>query len=80
MRATFLYTVLRLGIFAVALGGLYLAGARGIVLLLIAAVISAALSYVILSRQREAMAGSISGRISRARQRLDEGTRSEDID
>jgi hypothetical protein len=80
MRATLLYTLLRLGIFAVALGALYLIGARGIVLLVIAAVISAALSYVILFRQREAMAGSISGRISRARERLDEGTRAEDID
>lgn len=80
MRATLLYTLLRLGIFAVALGVLYLVGARGIVLLGVSAVISAALSYVILSRQREAMAGSISGRITRARERLDEGARAEDID
>jgi hypothetical protein len=80
MRATLLYTLLRLGIFAVALGVLYLVGARGIVLLGVAAVISAALSFVILSRQREAMAGSISGRMTRARERLDEGTRAEDID
>ncbi len=80
MRATLLYTLLRLGIFAVALGVLYLVGARGIVLLGVSAVISAALSYVILSRQREAMAGSISGRITSARERLDEGARAEDID
>lgn len=80
MRATLLYTLLRLGIFAVALGVLYLVGARGIVLLGVAAVISAALSFIILSRQREAMAGSISGRITRARERLDEGARAEDID
>lgn len=80
MRATLLYTLLRLGIFAVALGVLYLVGARGIVLLGVSAVISAALSYVILSRQREAMAGSISGRVTRARERLDEGARAEDID
>jgi Protein of unknown function (DUF4229) len=80
MRATLLYTLLRLGIFAVALGVLYLVGARGIVLLVVAAVISAALSFVILARQREAMAGSISGRITRARERLDEGSRAEDID
>lgn len=80
MRATFLYTLMRLGIFAVALGVLYLVGARGIVLLVVAAAASAALSFVILARQREAMAGSISGRITRARERLDEGSRSEDID
>jgi hypothetical protein len=80
MRATLLYTLLRLGIFAVALGVLYLVGARGFVLLVVAAVISAAFSYVTLSRQREAMAGSISGRMTRARERLDEGARAEDID
>jgi Protein of unknown function (DUF4229) len=80
MRATLLYTLLRLGIFAVALGVLYLVGARGIVLLVVAAVISAALSYVGLARQREAMAGSISGRITRVREQLDEGARAEDAD
>jgi hypothetical protein len=80
MRATLLYTLLRLGIFAVALGVLYLVGARGFVLLVVAAVISAAFSYVTLSRQREAMAGSISGRMTRARERLDERARAEDID
>lgn len=80
MRATLLYTLMRLGFFAVALGVLYLVGARGIVLLVVAAVASAALSFVILARQREAMAGSISTRITRVRERLDEGTRAEDID
>jgi hypothetical protein len=80
MRATLLYTALRLGLFAVALGALYLVGARGIVLLAVAAVVSAALSYVILSRYREAMAGSISSRILNVRERLDEGARAEDLD
>jgi hypothetical protein len=80
MRATLSYTALRLGLFAVALGLLYLVGARGIVLLGIAAVISAVVSYVLLGRQREAMAGSISRRIASARERLDEGTRAEDGD
>jgi Mn2+/Fe2+ NRAMP family transporter len=80
MRATLSYTVLRLAIFAVALVVLYLVGARGIVLLGIAALISAATSYIVLARQREAMAGSISQRITNARERLDEGTKAEDID
>jgi membrane protein implicated in regulation of membrane protease activity len=80
MRATLYYTGLRLGLFAVALGLLYLAGARGILLLAVAAVISAIISYIVLARYREAMAGSISQRITNARERLDEGARTEDID
>ena len=80
MRATLYYTALRLGLFAVALGLLYLAGARGILLVGIAAVVSAIVSYLILGRYREAMAGSISQRITNARERLDDGTSAEDID
>jgi len=80
MRATMSYTVLRLAVFAALLGLLYLAGARGILLVGVAAVASMAISYFALSRQREAMAGSISRRISNARERLDEGARSEDTD
>jgi hypothetical protein len=80
MRATLSYTTLRLGIFVVALVLLYLVGARGIVLLGIAALVSAVSSYVLLSRQREAMAGSISRRITNVRERLDDGAKAEDID
>ena len=78
MRATLYYSALRLGLFGVALGLLYLAGARNILLVGLAAVISAIISYLVLARYREAMAGSISQRISNARERLDEGARSED--
>ncbi len=64
-----------------------LAGARGILLIALALLISGLLSYVLLSRQRDAMAGSLRGRLSgrtrRAdsfRTRLAEGTRAEDAD
>jgi Protein of unknown function (DUF4229) len=80
MRAFLSYTVLRLAIFAAALGILYLVGARQILLVGGAAVISALISITVLSRQREAMAGSISNRISRVRQGLDEGSKSEDVE
>jgi hypothetical protein len=80
MGATLSYTVLRLAVFAAALGLLYLVGARGILLLGLAALASAAVSFFALARQREAMAGSISRRITSARERLDEGARSEDAD
>jgi hypothetical protein len=80
MRATLSYTTLRLAIFVVALLLLYLVGARGFLLLALAAVVSAVTSLVLLSRQREAMAGSISRRISRVRAGLDEGAKAEDVD
>lgn len=80
MRATLSYTTLRLGIFVVSLVLLYLVGARGILLLGIAAVLSAAASFILLARQREAMAGTISQRITGFRRRLDEGAKAEDAD
>ena len=80
MRATMSYTVLRLAIFVVALGVLYLVGARSFLLIGLAAVVSAIVSFILLARQREAMAGSISRRITNARERLDEGTKVEDAD
>jgi hypothetical protein len=80
MRATLAYTVLRLAIFAVALVVLYLLGARQFLLLALAALVSAITSYVLLSRQRQAMAGSISRRITRVREGLDAGTKAEDVD
>jgi hypothetical protein len=87
MRATLSYTVLRIAIFVVAGILLYVAGARGILLIGLAAVVSAVVSLILLARQREAMAGSISNRMSKARgrlaevgHRLDEGTKVEDGD
>jgi cell division protein FtsW (lipid II flippase) len=80
MRVTLAYTTLRLAIFAAALGLLYVAGARGILLLAVAAVVSAIISFVLLARQREAMAGTISRRVTGFRERLDEGTKAEDAD
>ena len=87
MRNTMFYTVSRLLLFIVVLLLLDLAGARGLLLIALALLISGLLSYVLLSRQRDAMAGSLfsrlSGRTRRAssfRERLAEGTRAEDTD
>ena len=80
MRATFAYTAARILLFVAVLGVLYLVGARGLPLLGLAVLISGLASFLVLSRQRDAMAGSINSRISNFRQRLDEGTRAEDDD
>lgn len=72
---------------------LYLVGARGILLLVLAFAVSAIASYILLSRQREQMAGALNRRLSKAtgkvtgkvtgkaaefKERLEEGTAAED--
>ena len=78
MRATLVYTAVRFVLFAVAVGLIYLAGARGLLLIALALLVSGAASYVLLSRMRDTMAGSISRRIESVRSRIDEGSRVED--
>lgn len=80
MRAALSYTALRLLLFVAAFLLLRLAGAGGLLALALAALISGLISFVLLSRQRDAISAAISGRISSFRQRLDEGTRAEDQD
>ena len=66
---------------------LYWAGARGLLLLGLALLISALLSYVLLNKQRQILADRLNGRLSRVgakagefSQRLNEGARAEDDD
>ncbi len=80
MRATLSYTVLRLGLFVVVFLLLYLAGARSVLLLAGAILISGLISYFALNAQRSVMSGIISKRLTNFRERLDAGTRSEDQD
>ena len=87
MRTALTYTLSRLLLFVAVLLLLDLAGARGLLLIALALLISGLLSYVLLSRQRDVMAGSLGrrlgGRTRRAgsfRARLDEGARAEDPD
>ena len=79
------YTSARILIFGCAVILLYLAGARGVLLLFLGLVISALASYVLLNRQRALIADKLNGRLSRVgskaselRERLEEGTKSED--
>ena len=78
MRATLAYTAVRFVLFAVAVGLIYLAGARGLLLIALALLVSGAASYVLLSRMRDSMASSISRRIESVRSRIDEGSGVED--
>ena len=87
MRTTLAYTSARILLFVVAVVLLYLAGARGILLLALALVVSGIASFVLLSRQRDVMSGALAARLrnrrartTSLRARLDEGTRAEDDD
>jgi uncharacterized protein DUF4229 len=80
MRATLSYSLLRLGLFVVAFLLLYWAGARSLLLLGGAILISGLISYFLLNRQRMAMSSAISRRVTDFRERLDAGTRAEDDD
>jgi hypothetical protein len=80
MRATMNYTILRLLLFFAVLSVLYFLGVGGIALVALAALISALISFVVLSRLRDSMSASLFVKVTRFRERLDEGTRSEDID
>ena len=79
------YTSARILIFGCAVILLYVAGARGILLLGLGLVISALGSYVLLNRQRTIIADRLNGRLSKTgakvsdlRGRLEAGTAVED--
>jgi hypothetical protein len=87
MRTTLAYTSARILLLVVAMILLYLAGARGILLIALALVVSGIASFVLLSRQRDVMSGALTARLrnrrartTSLRARLDEGARSEDDD
>ena len=87
MRTGLAYTSARILLLVVSLILLYLAGARGFILLGLAFVVSALASYVLLSRQRDMMSAALTRRLTRTsqkaaefRSRLEEGTRVEDED
>ena len=85
MRTGLAYTSARILLLAVSVMLLYLAGARGFLLLALAFVVSALASYVLLSRQREVMAGALNRRLSKMtakaaelRGRVEDGAAAED--
>jgi hypothetical protein len=80
MRATLAYSTMRLLLFIACLLLIYLAGARGLLLVALALVVSGIVSFVVLSRQRDAMSGSLVSSFRGFRARLDEGSGSEDED
>jgi len=85
MRTGLAYTSARILLLIISVVLLYLAGARGILLLALAFVVSALASYVLLSRQRDVLAGALNRRLGRVtakatefRQRINDGAAVED--
>lgn len=89
MRTGLAYTSARILLLVVSLVVLYLCGARGILLLALAFIVSALLSYILLNQQREKIAAALNNRIGKAtskvtskatefKERLDEGAAAED--
>ena len=72
------YTASRLALFALTLVVLYAFGLRQLLLLLVAVLVSGLLSYVLLSRQRDAMSQAVVERGHGLRQRMQEATEAED--
>jgi Protein of unknown function (DUF4229) len=87
LRTAFVYTSARIVMFGASVLVLFWAGARGLLLLGLALIISALLSYVLLNKQRTIIADKLNGRLSRVGKkatefshRLDEGAALEDAD
>jgi Mn2+/Fe2+ NRAMP family transporter len=87
MRTTLAYTSARILLLAVSIILLYLVGARGLLLLALACVVSGIASFVLLSRQRDVMSSALMNRIRNGqrraggfRARIEEGARAEDDD
>jgi len=87
MRTTVAYSSARILLLVVSLILLYLIGARGLLLVALACVVSGIASFVLLSRQRDVMSSALIARIrtrkqraSGFRSRIEEGARAEDDD
>jgi UPF0716 family protein affecting phage T7 exclusion len=89
MRTGLAYTSARILMLVVSGIVLYLCGARGLLLLVLAFLVSAIGSYILLSKQRDKMAGALNRRLSKAtgkvtgkaaelKERLEEGAAAED--
>ncbi|WP_395109137.1 DUF4229 domain-containing protein [Actinomadura sp. SCN-SB] len=78
MRSVLLYTAARFAIFLAAAAVLALLGARGLLLLALAVLVSGIVSYVLLSEQRDAMSSALVRGVKEQRRRLERARAKED--
>ncbi len=79
-HAFLLYNLARLALLVLAFAAFYLVGFRGLALIVVALLVSGAVSYFALYRLRGAAAVSFAGGWRRWNDRLEERTRAEDLD
>ncbi len=73
-----LYTVARILVFLATAGILYLFGARGLLLLLLAVIISGLASFVLLDRLRDRVSEGVAARMDASRERRERAAAAED--
>jgi Mn2+/Fe2+ NRAMP family transporter len=78
MRSVLAYTAARLALFTAAAGVLYLLGARGLLLFALAVLLSGPVSFVLLSRHRDAMSSAVVSAARRGRRKIEESRTRED--
>jgi hypothetical protein len=78
MRSLLAYTAARVTLFAATAGVLYLLGARGLLLIAVAVLVSGLVSFVLLSRQRDAVSALVSSGARKGRQKIEEARAKED--
>ncbi|HEU5155432.1 MAG TPA: DUF4229 domain-containing protein [Streptosporangiaceae bacterium] len=78
MRSVLAYTAARAALFAATAAVLYLLGARGLLLVALAVLVSGLVSLVLLSRQRDAMSATVMSAARGARRRIEESRTRED--
>jgi hypothetical protein len=78
MRSVLLYTVARFAIFLATAAVLALIGARGLLLLALAVLISGVVSYVLLSGQRDAMSSAVVRTAREQRRKMERARTKED--
>jgi hypothetical protein len=78
MRSVLAYSAARAVLFLATAGVLFLLGARGLLLVALAVLISGLVSFVLLARQRDAMSTVVSENVRHTRRRFDEARSRED--
>lgn len=78
MRSVLAYSGARVVLFLVTAGVLYLLGARNLLLLALAVLVSGVVSFVLLARQRDAMSSAIVSGVRDKRRRFETSRSRED--
>ncbi|MBC6457692.1 DUF4229 domain-containing protein [Actinomadura sp. HBU206391] len=78
MRSVLAYSAARVLLFFSTAGVLFLLGARGLLLLALAVLISGLISFVLLARQRDAMSAVVSENVRDKRRRFEAARSRED--